>query len=81
MHILSDDQAQQVCGGRFAPLANKSMGQRNSCGFGSWFRSSFLAFRSVFNNVNQINFAINLALNGGTVINNQANVLSIISRF
>lgn len=80
MHILSDDQAQQLSGGRLGSLISKGIGQRSSTGFGSLFRSSFFAFRSVFNNVSQINFAINLALNGGTVINNQTNVLSIFSR-
>jgi hypothetical protein len=80
MHILSDDQAQQLSGGRHGSLMSKGIGQHSHTGFGSLFRSSFLAFRSVFNNVSQINFAINLALNGGTVINNQTNVLSIFSR-
>jgi hypothetical protein len=80
MHILSDDQAQQLSGGRLGNFASKGISQRSNTGFSSLFRSSFFAFRSVFNNVSQINFAINLALNGGTVINNQANILSIISR-
>jgi hypothetical protein len=80
MHILSDDQAQQLSGGHLGNPLSKGISQRSRSGFGSLFRSSFLAFRSVFNNVSQINFAINLALNGGTVINNQTNVLSIFSR-
>jgi hypothetical protein len=80
MHILSDDQAQQLSGGHLGIPQNQGISQRRSSGFGSLFRSSFFAFRSVFNNVSQINFAINLALNGGTVINNQTNILSIFSR-
>jgi hypothetical protein len=80
MHILSDDQAQQLSGGHLGIPLSKGISQRRSSGLGSLIRSSFFAFRSVFNNVSQINFAINLALNGGTVINNQTNILSIFSR-
>ena len=80
MHILSDDQAQQLSGGRLGSFASKGFNQRSNTGFCSFFRGSLFAFRSVFNNVSQLNFAINLALNGGTVINNQTNVLSIFSR-
>jgi hypothetical protein len=80
MHILSDDQAQQLSGGRIGSLLSKGTSRRSRSGFGSPFRCSFFAIRSILNNVSQINFAINLALNGGTVINNQTNVLSIFSR-
>jgi hypothetical protein len=80
MYILSDDQAQELAGGRLGFLAYTAIGQPRSSGLGSFFRNRIIALRSVFNHVNQINFAINIALNGGTVINNQANVLSIISR-
>lgn len=45
---------------------------------GLWL-NTFLRFQTIFTNVNQVNVAINLALGGGTVINNQANILSINS--
>lgn len=77
---LSDDQAQQLTGGSFSSFFNPSSGLRSNRGFGLFLRSSMFGLRSLFTNVNQVNVAVNLALNGGTVINNQANVLAITSR-
>lgn len=80
MLILSDNQAQQLSGGCFSPLLRRGGGASRQRGISSWFRSNLLVLRAIITNVNQVNFAINLALNGGTVINNQVNVLSINAR-
>ena len=78
MHALSDDQAQKISGGRFLRQLGTRPGPR-SLTFGRFLRGGSLAIQSIFTNVNQVNLAVNVALNGGTVINNQANVLSISS--
>jgi hypothetical protein len=77
MHLLSDDQAQQLTGGRFRSFLSTSSGLRSRRGFGLLLSNSMFSLRSLFSNVNQVNVAVNLALNGGTVINNQANILAI----
>jgi hypothetical protein len=79
MHPLSDDQAQQLTGGSFRSFFSSSSGLRSRGGFGLLLSNSMFSLRSLFANVNQVNVAVNLALNGGTVINNQANVLTINS--
>lgn len=79
MHLLSDDQAQQLTGGRFRSFLSTSSGLRSRRGSGLLLSNSMFSLRSLFSNVNQVNVAVNLALNGGTVINNQANVLAINS--
>jgi hypothetical protein len=79
MHVLSDEQAQTLQGGFFGnrPWTGRSPISRQ--GWGGMWRKTFLSFQSIFTNVNQINVAINVALGGGTVLNNQANILSINS--
>jgi hypothetical protein len=82
MHVLSDHQAQQLQGGFFG--SSSQLGRTPRSGghsLGRLWYSTLLSLQAVFTNVSQINFAINVALGGGTVINNQANVLSISSRF
>jgi hypothetical protein len=79
MDFLSDNQAQQIRGGRFSASMARGQGPGRGMGMGLAWRNSFLAVQSVFTTVNQVNLAINVALNGGTVINNQANGLSIVS--
>jgi hypothetical protein len=77
MHLLSDDQAQQLTGGSFRSFLSSSAGLSSRRGFGLLLSNSMFSLRSLFSNVNQVNVAVNMALNGGTVINNQANVLTI----
>ena len=79
MYILSDDQAQELAGGRLGFLAYTAIGQPRSSGLGSFFRNRIIALRSVFNHVNQINFAINIVIGGGSIFNNQVNVLMMQS--
>ncbi len=76
---LSDNQAQEIRGGRFSAAMARGQGPSRGMGVGLFWRTSFLAVQSVFTTVNQLNLAINVAVNGGTVINNQANGLSMIS--
>ncbi len=77
MQPLSDDQAQQLTGGSFRSFLSPAPGFRGGGRFGWLLRNSRLVFQSIFNNVSQVNVAVNLALNGGTVVNNQTNVLTI----
>jgi hypothetical protein len=80
MQVLSDLQAEQLCGGRMGrPLAARR-GLRGCGGFGRFFGGGRgLVFRSIQNTVNQINFAINIAIGGGSIFNNQVNALTMQS--
>jgi hypothetical protein len=77
MHLLSDDQAAQLTGGSFDHLWKAASGLPARRGIGALLWSSRLAFRGIFTNVNQLNIAVNVALFGGTVMNNQVNLLAI----
>jgi hypothetical protein len=79
MHALSDKQAQTIQGGFFGNRPRTGHSPISPMGWGGMWRNTFVQFQSIFTNVNQINIAINVALGGGTVVNNQANILSINS--
>jgi hypothetical protein len=85
MQVLSDLQAEQLSGGRrVRPFAAASLvaapGQRSGRGIGRWFGGGRgFVFQSIQNTVNQINFAINIVIGGGSIFNNQVNVLTMQS--
>jgi hypothetical protein len=90
MQVLSDLQAEQLCGGHWGrPFAASPFAaaqpastnvQRCGSGRGRWFGGGRgLMFQSILNTVNQINFAINIAIGGGSIFNNQVNVLTMQS--
>jgi hypothetical protein len=79
MHVLSDEQAQTLHGGFFQSRPRTGYNPIGHQGPKGLWLNTFLRFQTIFTNVNQVNVAINLALGGGTVINNQANILSINS--
>lgn len=79
MHVLSDHQAQQLTGGSFRSPRSATPCRLGGRGFGMMLRYGFGALQAIFTNVNQVNVAVNLAINGGQVISNQANVLAIHS--
>ena len=75
--VLSDLQAQQLKGGNPGAFQANRLGRRINGGFGLFMRSSRTAFQPIVNTVNQVNFAINIAVNGGSIINTQINSLAI----
>jgi hypothetical protein len=79
MQVLSDEQAQTLQGGFFHSRPRTGYNPNGHQGFRGLWLNNFLGFQTIFTNVNQVNLAINVALGGGTVINNQANILSINS--
>lgn len=85
MQVLSDLQADQLSGGRrgrpcAAMFPAPARGQRAARGFERWFAGGGgLVFQSIQNTVNQINFAINIAIGGGSIFNNQVNALTMQS--
>lgn len=79
MHILSDDQAQQLKGGSPGAFQGKALGRRGNSGIGSLMRHNRMGFQSITNTVDQSNFAINIAVNGGSIVNTQINSLAIDS--
>jgi hypothetical protein len=78
MQSLSDHESQQLLGG-FIGTRNRTGRSLDNHNFWQLWRSTTFAFQTIFTNVNQINIAVNLALNGGTILNSQANNLSINS--
>lgn len=78
MQLLSDLQAEQLCGGRRGGLLARSS-WRDGQGAGRFGGGSQFSFQSILNVVNQLNLAINIVIGGGTIHNNQANVLSMQS--
>jgi hypothetical protein len=80
MQVLSDLQAEQLCGGRRGWALGGALNQHTGNGRVRLSASGgVLAFQSILNTINQFNLAINIAIGGGTVINNQVNALSIES--
>lgn len=80
LQVLSDLQAEQLCGGRWGRALMAAQGQRAGSGLGRWFGGGRgLVFQSILNTVNQINVAINIAIGGGSVFNNQVNALTMQS--
>lgn len=77
MHHLSDDQAARLNGGSFRSPWNRNPVHQPRKGIDLFLWNSRLALQAIFTNVNQMNIAVNVALNGGTVINNQTNLLAI----
>jgi hypothetical protein len=77
MDLLSDDQAAQLTGGSFHHLWKAASDLPARRGIGALLWNSRLAFRGIFTSVKQLNIAVNVALFGGTVMNNQANLLAI----
>jgi hypothetical protein len=83
MQVLSELQAEQLCGGHrgwgmghfgrqhFGP----GRGHRPVIGGGG----SMFSIQSILNIVNQINVSINVAFGGGTVHNSQLNALTMTS--
>ena len=80
MLVLSVLQAEQHCGGSGGVALAGSRSRRGGMGLGRLSASGgVLAFKSILNTINQFNFAINIAIGGGTIFNNQVNALSIES--
>jgi hypothetical protein len=80
MQVLSDLQAEHLCGGRRGGAMAGFGSRRGGNGLGRFSGGGgLLAFQSILNTVNQINFAINIAIGGSTIFNNQVNALSIES--
>ena len=79
MHVLTDEQAQSVQGGFFDSRLRMGHSPISRQGPGRLWGNTFMRLQTIFTNVNQINLAINVAVGGGTVINNQGNILSINS--
>ena len=78
MLILSDRQAEQLCGGTGGGGLAGARSQRGGMGLGRFSTGSELqSFQSIENTINQLNFAINIAVGGSTIINNQVNALSL----
>jgi hypothetical protein len=78
MQALSDLQAEQLCGGRRGGAMAPWGSGRGGNGLGRFSMGSGLfAFQSIQNTVSQDNFAINIAIGGSTIFNNQVNVLAI----
>lgn len=77
MHHLSDQQAAQLSGGRLYSCWGGSRGYNPRRGLGFFLWNSRRMLQGIFNNVSQVNVAVNLAIFGGTVINNQANLLAV----
>jgi 4-hydroxy-3-methylbut-2-en-1-yl diphosphate synthase IspG/GcpE len=79
VHILSDDQAQQLKGGNPGAFQANALGRRGNSGLGLFMRNSRTAIQPIVNTVDQFNFAINIAVNGGSIVNTQINSLAIDS--
>lgn len=87
MEFLTEHQAECVSGGRRSlTMAAKPMGQPSPfrrlpglmagpsplrCGAG------LAGFSSIVTSVNQINLALNIVFNGGSIVNNQLNGLNL----
>lgn len=80
MQVLSDLQAEQLCGGRWGGAHWSERGMRGGGRLGRLLSGGGLvAFQSILNTVNQINFAINIVIGGGSIFNNQVNALMLQS--
>lgn len=77
MEMLTDHQSELLSGGRRRFSAMASRGRRcwlmsaRAMPFGS------LSSQSIETTVNQFNFAINIAINGGSIFNSQLNGLAL----
>lgn len=80
MLVLSDVQAEQLSGGFGGGAMAGARSRRGGMGVGRFSAGGgFLSVQSIENTINQLNFAINIAVGGSTIINNQVNALSIES--
>ncbi|MEX0588789.1 MAG: hypothetical protein WD136_05990 [Cyanobium sp.] len=80
MLVLSDIQAEQLCGGFGRGALAGAQSRRGGMGLGRFSAGGgYLSVQSIENTINQFNFAINIAVGGSTIFNNQVNALSIES--
>ncbi len=80
MLLLSDFQAEQLCGGSGGGVLAGTRNRRGGMGLGRFSTGGDLqSVQSIENTINQLNFAINIAVGGSTIINNQVNALSLES--
>jgi hypothetical protein len=80
MLVLSDLQAEQLCGGSGGGALAGSRSRRGGMGLGRFSAGGgFLSTQSIENTINQFNIAINIAMDGSTINNNQVNFLSLVA--
>jgi hypothetical protein len=80
MLVLSDVQAEQLSGGYRGGAMAGARSRHGGMGLGRFSAGGgLLSVQSIQNTINQFNFAINIAIGGSTIINNQVNALSIES--
>ena len=77
MQVLSDLQAEQLCGGGQGGVMASLRSQQGGKGLGRFSAIGLLSYQTITNTIDQSNFAINIAVNGGTIINTQINALSM----
>jgi hypothetical protein len=77
MEILTDHQSELLSGGRRGFSAMSSRGGRGGSMSARSMPFGSLSSQSIETTVNQLNFAINIAVNGGSVFNSQFNNLAL----
>lgn len=70
-HALSDATSAQLVGGRGRPSLQRAVGGRGPLAHPHALQQSLGV------EANQLNFAINIAVNGGSIVNTQLNGLAI----
>ncbi len=87
MELLSEFHAERICGGRrgaamartHVPMASLLLGLLGLTAGASLGRGAMglSGIGSIATNVNQLNLAFNIVLNGGSIVNNQLNGLDL----
>jgi len=79
MEMLTDRQSELLSGGRRGFSAMASRGGHGVLMSGRSMPCGSISSQSIYTSANQLNFAINIAVNGGSVTNTQINGLAIDS--